>query len=423
MIRLRLLLILCVNAAVTAFAQSQVAPVMPQQPPTRAEQIVEAYTDSLSALRQRFAAWQYAAADTLSNPYYFPVFAAAVYQPEIVGSAFGSRPYRQGYDWLAATYAAYPSLVEGFMGTDDGKMPPAPAQQDVASLDAKNKQASAKVEIKAPEEAPLQIVVRRPNFWKFSEDFSLKFMQTHISDNWYRGGNSNMFMQISATIDANYNNKQKVKFENRLEMRLGFVTEKGDELHRFKTNDDLLRLTNRFGLQAAKNLYYTATLQSWTQFYPSYHANDPFVYSDFMSPFESLLTVGMEYKVTKKKFSISATLSPLALDFKYVGRTALITRFGLPAGQHSDWYFGSNILVETKWDIWKNISWRSRLYYFTNYQKVQAEWEHTFDLRINKYLTTQLFLHPRFDDSVNRGNEYSYWQFKEYFALNVNVKF
>lgn len=420
-----LLIILYSNAVCQFFAQKQTSFDRKQNLLSRTEQTVSAYADSLDALKQRFASWRYAAPDTLANPYYFPVFAASVYQPSAVGAAFGSRPYVKNYELLASVYAEHPSLVEGFMGSDSKKEPKAPAERKLFPLDTKSMRgsASSRIEIKAPEEEKLELVVKRPNFWTFNKELSLQFMQMHISDNWYAGGNSSMSMQVSTTLDANYNNKQKVKFENKLEMRIGFLTEKGDELHKFKTNSDLLRLTNRFGLQAAKNLYYTLMLQSWTQFSPGYHSNDPFVYSDFMSPFESLLTIGMEYKLSKPKFSISATLSPLALDFKYVDRKALIPRFGLPAGQHSDWYFGSNLMLNANWTIWKNVLWKTRLYYFTNYKKVQVEWEHTFSLRINKYLTTELYLYPRFDDSVNRNSDLPFFQFKEYFSFNLNVKF
>ena len=52
------------------------------------------------------------------------------------------------------------------------------------------------------------------------------------------------------------------------------------------------------------------------------------------------------------------------------------------------------------WNIASNISWSSRLYYFTNYERVLVEWEHTFKFSINKYLSTDLSLYPRFDDRV-----------------------
>ena len=123
--------------------------------------------------------------------------------------------------------------------------------------------------------------------------------------------------------EANYDNKEKLTFSNKLEMRLGFQSSQSDTQHEYKTNADQIRLTNKLGLQAAKRWYYTVMLQSWTQFYPGYQANDPKVYSDFMSPFESVLSVGMDYKYKKGSFELSATLSPIAADYKYVDRLAL----------------------------------------------------------------------------------------------------
>jgi hypothetical protein len=71
----------------------------------------------------------------------------------------------------------------------------------------------------------------------------------------------------------------------------------------------------------------------------------------------------------------------------------------------------------------KNISWSGRIYYYTNYEKVQLEWENTFNLAINKYLSTKLYLYPRFDDSVNRKEGDSYLQFNELLSFGLNMSF
>ena len=77
-------------------------------------------------------------------------------------------------------------------------------------------------------------------------------------------------------------------------MRLGFQSTRGDTYHKYLTNSDLLRLTNQLGLKASKHWSYSVMLQSWTQFCRSYKKNDRAVYSDIMSPFESLLSIGMK---------------------------------------------------------------------------------------------------------------------------------
>jgi hypothetical protein len=206
-------------------------------------------------------------------------------------------------------------------------------------------------------------------------------------------------------------------------MKLGFLSSHGDEVHKFRTNADQLRMVNKLGLQATSHWYYTVMLQSWTQFYPGYHKNDSYVYSDFMSPFESVFSIGMDYKLKLKKLNVEATLSPIACDWKYVDRKALASSYGIESGKHSDIGLGSNITVKYTWTMAKNISWSGRIYYYTNYEKVQLEWENTFNLAINKYLSTKLYLYPRFDDSVNRKEGDSYLQFNELLSFGLNMSF
>ena len=63
-----------------------------------------------------------------------------------------------------------------------------------------------------------EVVVKKPNFWTFKGDYAVQFLQNYISGNWHKGGESNYSALASATMEANYNNKQKVKWDNKLEM-------------------------------------------------------------------------------------------------------------------------------------------------------------------------------------------------------------
>jgi hypothetical protein len=69
------------------------------------------------------------------------------------------------------------------------------------------------------------------------------------------------------------------------------------------------------------------------------------------------------------------------------------------------------------------VKWKTRLYAFTSYHRVEMEWENTFELRVSKYITANLFLFPRFDDSNTRDEELGYWQFKEYSSLGFSCSF
>ena len=146
-------------------------------------------------------------------------------------------------------------------------------------------------------DVPLEIVVKKPNFWKISGDYYLQILQNYVSSNWYKGGESNYSMVGSVTLQANYNNKQKVKFDNKLEMKLGFQTTRGDSLHSVKTSEDLIRYTGKLGLQATKKWYYSLQLIAYTQFMKGFKSNDYNVYSDIFSPLNVNLSVGMDYSV------------------------------------------------------------------------------------------------------------------------------
>lgn len=370
--------------------------------------------------------------DVLENPYYFPLFAGNTLYDAQLRDALGRLSTESGEvsnavsKALLDTYAQRPDLVTRVL--------PVAAQSKTDRTSAKTAAAQGQTTTPQPittpptarpwtDDAALNIQVERPNFWTFKGNFSLQFMQYYVSKNWYKGGEDHNSLLAMLNAEANYDNKEKLTFSNKLEMRLGFQSSQSDTQHEYKTNADQIRLTNKLGLQAAKRWYYTVMLQSWTQFYPGYQANDPKVYSDFMSPFESVLSVGMDYKYKKSRFEVSATLSPIAANYKYVDRLALAGRNGIDAGKHSRLNLGSTVTVNSRWELMKGLIWTSRLYAFTSYSRFQAEWENTFALKVNKYLSTKIFLYPRFDDGVKRKNEQSYFQFNEYLSVGLDLGF
>lgn len=269
----------------------------------------------------------------------------------------------------------------------------------------------------------VDLVVQKPNFWAFPSEFSLQLMQNYVSDNWHKGGESNYAMIGSVILQANYNNKQKVKWDNKLEMKLSLQTSPGDKVHNYKSTEDLLRYTSKLGLQATKSWYYTLQLLAYTQFMRGYKANDEMVYSDLLSPLNVNLSLGMEYKVNtfKNKFTGTVNLSPLSYNFRYVDRLALATRYKIDEGKHTLHDYGSSMTADLKWVICEGLTWASRLYAYTTYKRVEAEWENTFTFQFNRYIATKVFLHPRFDDGVAPGDKHGYLQFKEYLSLGFNL--
>lgn len=76
--------------------------------------------------------------------------------------------------------------------------------------------------IDEPVGVPVGVMIKKPNFWTFSGDQNLQFMQNYLSENWHKGGESNYSLVANVVLNANYNNKQRLKFDNKLELKLGF---------------------------------------------------------------------------------------------------------------------------------------------------------------------------------------------------------
>ena len=104
------------------------------------------------------------------------------------------------------------------------------------------------------------MVVTKPKFWTVKGDYYLQFMQNYVSSNWYKGGSNSYSMMGNTTMEFNFDNKEKIKWDNKVELRLGFQTNESDTVNKFRTSEDLIRYTSKFGIQAHKQWYYTKSL-------------------------------------------------------------------------------------------------------------------------------------------------------------------
>jgi hypothetical protein len=136
----------------------------------------------------------------------------------------------------------------------------------------------------------------------------------------------------------------------------------------------------------------------------------------------------MEYELATKNKRLTGTvnLSPIALNYRYVDRLDLSTKYGLDEGKRSMLEFGPLVTANIVWKFNDVITWKSRLFGFTSFKRVEVEWENTFELRVSKYITANLFLFPRFDDASKSGKydkDLGYLQFREYSSLGFAYTF
>ncbi len=393
--------------------------------------VVRRYVDSLTIARERLNTLS---AEEGADAHYMRLFTPVTYHPDIVHRSFSldeddatiAEENATVNSALIDLYIHHPEYVHPYVlkETVEGEVVFMPKKKvETTSLD----EVFDLPDVAEEEFDDIDLVIKKPNFWTLGGDFYLQFMQNYYSDNWYQGLESNYSWLAKVTLQANYNNKQKWTWENKLEMNIGLQTNRSDEVHKLKTSEDLLRYTGKVGLQATKRWYYTFQLVANTQFMRSYESNTDDVLSSFMSPFNLNASLGMSYNASclHDKLTGSVYLSPIALNYKYCRRGELAETNGIDVGKHSLVDFGLTFTVEGTWKFNDIISWTTRLYGYTPYDRIELQWENTFNLQVTKIIAMTLYVYPRFDDSSSelKDKGYGYFQLKEYVSFGLTYSF
>jgi len=274
----------------------------------------------------------------------------------------------------------------------------------------------------------VDVSVTKPNFWKRTGNFGLQFTQNYFSDNWYKGGNNTQSMLASIIVEANYDNQRRLQWDNKLEMRLGFITAPSDTCHTFLTNNDKLYARSKLGIKAAKSWFYTASVEAQTQFMPSYRTNDRRRFGAFFAPFDFFASIGMDFKpALKNDNAFSLALLPFSYKMRYIGSDDenIHAVFNM-VGEDCTHDIGSKIEANLTYHLAKNLTWTSRFYYFTSYKYAEGEFENKFEFKFSRFISAQLFTLWRFDD--NRSRDYydsnlGYFQFNENFTFGIAYSF
>lgn len=274
--------------------------------------------------------------------------------------------------------------------------------------------------------APVDIIVKKPNFWKLSGKTELYIEYNHTTKNWIDGNDkSHSSVKGYVTLWANYDNKKGIKWNNTLELRMALRHVSEDTVHTFKTNEDKIRYTGNVGIQAIKNWYYAFQVTAETQMLRGFDANSNFVNTDFLSPLVVSPSLGMDYNFNwfKGKLTGSTHFGLLASQMRYCDRKNLSSRHGIEDGEHFKITYGSEITINFTLNIIDGISWRSRIRGYTSYEISMMEFENWFNFRINKYLSGQFYAYPHFDDSRAKDENHGYWRFKENLSFGFVYSF
>ncbi len=289
-------------------------------------------------------------------------------------------------------------------------------------------------------EAPAKFIPDRL-YWRSAFESVLQFSQNYISPNWHKGGTSNLNIFTKNHLRYDYN-KDKVQFTNEMEIKVSFFNAPKDNLRRYKIGDDVFRLHSNIGYQAFNKWYYTFDTEFKTQLFKNYQENSNIKQAAFLAPLSLNMGIGMKYDLEKtytkrnKNLKLSVNLAPLSYTFMYSTRKDIemdLGRHGFekkknPVEGENPYEnilhrIGSTVRTDMTMNFSRNISWQSRLYYFTTYHQTLAEFENTLILAITRHFSTRIYAHIRFDDSVEKTEDFdSYFQVNELLSFGFNYK-
>lgn len=264
--------------------------------------------------------------------------------------------------------------------------------------------------------------------WIQSLAVTAQFSQAYVSPNWYQGGNRSLIMLVNAAYNVKLNQHYypNLLFETSAGYKLGTNTAPDDTIRSMNISEDLLQINSTFGYKAARRWYYSLNLQFKTQLFNSYPSNSDKLKSAFLSPGELNLGLGMTYNYQndKKTFDFNATIAPLSWQLSTcISQRINEESYGIRPGRNARCEYGSNAEYKLSWKITYNIKYQSRLFLFSDYSRFQGDWEHTLSFNINRYLSTNIYAHMRYDTSSVRDGGWSKFQLKEILSFGFAYTF
>ncbi len=266
--------------------------------------------------------------------------------------------------------------------------------------------------------------------WLQTFNASLQFSQAYVSPNWYQGGNNNLNVLANIYYNAKLNQAYhpNLLFETTAQYKLGINNAPDDSIHSYNVSDDLFQITSTFGYKAAKRWYYSVSLLFKTQLLHSYKSNSHDLRSALLSPGELNIGLGMTYNYVNKPKTVNfdASIAPMSYNLKTCIDSQIDPGlYEIAEGRKTKHKFGSSAELKLMWKICYNIVYTSRLFTFTDYDNAYADWENTVSFEINRYLSTQIYVHARYDTATPRCDDPDWHklQIKEILSIGFAYKF
>jgi len=260
--------------------------------------------------------------------------------------------------------------------------------------------------------------------WRSDALVQVQFAENYATENWYQGGNTfNFNLLMLAKGNAVYK-KDNYVWENVGEWRTGVANSPNDTLRKYNITDDLLRIYSKFGYQVFKNLYVSSSAEFKTSLWSVWNTNANTVKTAFLTPIRFNLDLGLDYKPVTGLSIMVAPVSYKMIYALYSDERVNVKSFGIEEGKKILNDVGSSMRVKWKWQPLREIALETEFYLYTNYKRVEIDWQTDCNFIINRFLTTRVSIHPRYDNTVIlTGDEKAKVQFKEMISVGFSHKF
>lgn len=264
--------------------------------------------------------------------------------------------------------------------------------------------------------------------WLHNVGASLHFSQAYVSQNWYQGGNNHLALLFNFNWNVQLNQvyHPNLLFQSNLQYKLGLYSSPQDEVHRYSISEDLLQYNLNTGLKAFKKWFYSLNAVFKTQILKNFEQNSNVRTASFLSPGDLNIGLGMAYshQNSTKTLQLTATISPLSYNLK----TCITDKidhalFNIEQNRKTRSEFGSNGEFTMLWNITPNISYKTRVFLFTDYTYFLGDWENTLNFEINRFLSTQIFAHLRYDSSMEAITKWKHFQLREVLSFGLSYSF
>ncbi len=286
--------------------------------------------------------------------------------------------------------------------------------------------------------------------WTHGGNVGFNMAQSHF-DNWAPGGQDNINFLGLAKYNINYVNGNH-KWDNGIDLQLGYSYYDLDK-DPIKT-DDRIFLSSLYGYNVIDNqLFVTANLTFQSQFTNGYnYATDSTNrISGFMVPAYITLGVGAQW-VLNEHFKVN--LAPVTGRMTIVNDEKLADAgaFGVDAAEYDEtgtlvkhgkkvrWEFGAQLTAEFNYEIFKNVTFNSKLIAFYDYLhkssdlnalnekytcSVDFDWDNALIMKVNDWLSCNLTARLVYDEDIKPLSSVegtTFRQFKEVLSIGISYK-